>query len=77
MLLLAVHSVNFSAQATQGYRYVNYWHMGGRETAAKEGQAPEMVGVVGDKAKEVGSQVKEGAQEVKGKVEEQVEKIRK
>lgn len=24
-LLFACHIINFSAQATQGYRYINYW----------------------------------------------------
>ncbi|BDD58537.1 pyruvate transporter mpc1 [Monascus purpureus] len=41
-LLFGCHAVNFSAQLVQGYRYMNYWHWGGREAklgaAAKEGQ---------------------------------------
>ncbi|KAI9930938.1 hypothetical protein MW887_010593 [Aspergillus wentii] len=32
-LLFACHAVNFSAQLTQGYRYLNYWNWGGREAA--------------------------------------------
>ncbi|EYE94896.1 pyruvate transporter MPC1 [Aspergillus ruber CBS 135680] len=30
-LLFGCHLVNFSAQATQGYRYLSYWNWGGRE----------------------------------------------
>lgn len=30
-LLFGCHVVNFSAQVTQGYRFVNYWYMGGRD----------------------------------------------
>jgi len=32
-LLFACHAINFSAQLTQGYRYINYWNWGGREKA--------------------------------------------
>ncbi|KAN0075646.1 Uncharacterized protein family (UPF0041) domain containing protein [Elaphomyces granulatus] len=32
-LLFACHAINFSAQLTQGYRYLNYWNWGGREKA--------------------------------------------
>ncbi|KAL4927116.1 pyruvate transporter MPC1 [Aspergillus undulatus] len=32
-LLFACHAINFSAQCTQGYRYLNYWNWGGREAA--------------------------------------------
>lgn len=32
-LLFACHAVNFTAQATQGYRYLTYWKWGGRERA--------------------------------------------
>jgi len=35
-LLFACHAVNFSAQCTQGYRYLNYWNWGGREKALAE-----------------------------------------
>lgn len=30
-LLFGCHLVNFGAQTTQGYRYVQHWYMGGRE----------------------------------------------
>ncbi|KAF8472775.1 hypothetical protein BDZ91DRAFT_715786 [Kalaharituber pfeilii] len=32
-LLFGCHVVNECAQLTQGYRYINYWHFGGREKA--------------------------------------------
>ncbi|KAK4697964.1 hypothetical protein P7C71_g184, partial [Lecanoromycetidae sp. Uapishka_2] len=32
-LLFACHFVNFGAQSTQGYRYLQYWNYGGREEA--------------------------------------------
>ena len=67
-LLFGCHVVNFSAQATQGSRYVNYWYMGGRdrrmEEKAKEGlggveqKAKEVVGEVEEKAKSAGEEVK-------------------
>ncbi|KAK2877112.1 hypothetical protein FQN49_001411 [Arthroderma sp. PD_2] len=31
-LLFACHFINFGAQLTQGYRWMNYWKWGGRET---------------------------------------------
>ncbi|KAI0257120.1 hypothetical protein BJV78DRAFT_12881 [Lactifluus subvellereus] len=30
-LLFACHATNATAQLTQGYRFVNYWHRGGKE----------------------------------------------
>ncbi|MCJ1240613.1 hypothetical protein MMC14_008617 [Varicellaria rhodocarpa] len=40
-LLFACHVINFGSQITQGYRYVQYWHYGGRakslEAKAKSG----------------------------------------
>ncbi|EKG14781.1 hypothetical protein MPH_08056 [Macrophomina phaseolina MS6] len=35
-LLFGCHAVNWSAQVVQGYRYVNHWHMGGREKSLQE-----------------------------------------
>ncbi|RPA82899.1 UPF0041-domain-containing protein [Ascobolus immersus RN42] len=40
-LLFGCHFVNECAQLTQGYRYLNYWHNGGREKALAE--APKEV----------------------------------
>jgi mitochondrial pyruvate carrier 1 len=33
-LLFACHITNATAQLTQGYRFVNYWHGGGKEKKA-------------------------------------------
>ena len=35
-LLFGCHIINFSAQCTQAYRYVNYWNLGGREKSLEE-----------------------------------------
>ncbi|KAI8900406.1 mitochondrial pyruvate carrier [Globomyces pollinis-pini] len=35
-LLLAVHAVNEGAQLTQGYRFYDYYYLGGKEKAEKE-----------------------------------------
>lgn len=35
-LLFGCHVVNFSAQITQGYRFLNYWNFGGKEKALEE-----------------------------------------
>ncbi|KAL2386445.1 hypothetical protein RJ035_002315 [Blastomyces gilchristii] len=37
-LLFACHFVNFGAQLTQGYRYLNWWNWGGREAAIAAGK---------------------------------------
>ncbi|KAB2568818.1 hypothetical protein BFW01_g119 [Lasiodiplodia theobromae] len=51
-LLFGCHLVNFSAQTVQGYRYLNHWHMGGREKSL-EAQAKE--GLEAAKAKVTGA----------------------
>ena len=69
-LLFGCHVVNFSAQATQGYRFVNYWYRGGREEQLKEeaagglAQAKEGAASGVAKAKEV---VKDTKDKVIGK----------
>ncbi|ODH28139.1 hypothetical protein ACO22_03999 [Paracoccidioides brasiliensis] len=37
-LLFACHFINFGAQLTQGYRYLNWWNWGGRDTAIGAGK---------------------------------------
>ena len=73
-LLFGCHIVNFSAQATQGYRFVNYWYMGGRDkmlqTKAKEG-----LGGVEGAVKDAAGKVKETATGVVDEAEKQVDKI--
>lgn len=66
-LLFGCHFVNFGAQLTQGYRFVNHWYLGGRDAMAskqvKDG-VEKMEGVVG----QVEGKVKGAIQEVKEKV---------
>ncbi|KAK5110795.1 hypothetical protein LTR62_005506 [Meristemomyces frigidus] len=62
-LLFGCHIVNFSAQSTQAYRYVNHHYMGGKQQL--EGQVKEGLNQAG------------GAMETgKGKVEAGVESVR-
>jgi hypothetical protein len=71
-LLFGCHVVNFSAQTTQGFRWYNYWHMGGRDKSLK--------GVAGDvegKSKQIGEQVQTLASEAKSKVVGGVEEVKK
>lgn len=78
-LLFGCHLVNFSAQMTQGYRFVNHFYMGGREKAleakAKEGlqsaenKAEGIAGQIQEKVGEAGDKAKELAGQAKAKVE--------
>jgi len=52
-LLFGCHFINESAQLAQGYRWVNYWHYGGREKALASKPAETVV----DKAKDVVTEV--------------------
>ena len=38
-LLFACHATNTTAQLTQGYRFVNYWHRGGKERKILEAES--------------------------------------
>ena len=68
-LLFGCHVVNFSSQATQGYRFVNYWHMGGREQKLRE-EAQMAGGSLDQKAQNIA----EGAKDVGRKAEAEVQK---
>lgn len=63
-LLFLCHFINEGSQLTQGYRFLQWHHWGGKEAAqaAKEG------------AKDVAENVKEKAAAVEGKVKEAVSK---
>jgi hypothetical protein len=39
-LLFACHITNATAQVTQGYRFVDYWHRGGREKKSIQAASP-------------------------------------
>ncbi|GAM83437.1 hypothetical protein ANO11243_014250 [Dothideomycetidae sp. 11243] len=66
-LLFGCHLINFSAQTTQGYRYVNYWKMGGREQSL-ELKAKQGAETVVDKAKEAADAATSKAKELANKV---------
>jgi hypothetical protein len=67
-LLFGCHLVNFSAQSTQAYRFINHWYMGGREKALEQ-KAKEGLQTAGDKAEGVLDQAKDLAAQAKAKVE--------
>lgn len=55
-LLFSCHLINFGAQSTQGYRYLNWHYWGGKEKSGAEGAVEvlkEKVLAAGEKAKEV------------------------
>lgn len=84
-LLFGCHVVNFSAQVTQGYRYLNYWNFGGREKVmsarAQEGltkaentmdrTASQVEGAVKDAA----SKVESSAKDLAGQAKAQMDKV--
>ncbi|KAK3178327.1 hypothetical protein OEA41_000460 [Lepraria neglecta] len=60
-LLFACHFVNFGAQSTQGYRYLQYWNFGGKEAALQD-KAKSEAKKIGADGKEMAEETKEGAQ---------------
>jgi len=88
-LLFGCHVVNFTAQSTQAYRYVNYRYMGGKEAAlevkakeglgkAKEGlgQAEGQMDVASKAMKDAARNVESGAKELAHDVVEKVQRSR-
>ncbi|KAK6343978.1 pyruvate transporter mpc1 [Orbilia brochopaga] len=57
-LLFACHFINEASQLTQGYRYLQYHHWGGREIAQK---AKEAAGGAVEKVEEAASKIKSSA----------------
>ncbi|KAH0363524.1 UPF0041-domain-containing protein, partial [Aureobasidium melanogenum] len=64
-LLFGCHFVNFGAQATQAYRYLNYWNFGGKELRDKANQEASHIA---DQAKAAANKVETKAKEVANKV---------
>lgn len=59
-LLFACHFINFGSQLTQGYRFYDYWHMGGQkrwETIRE--QAKQQASKVEAKAESIADQAKD------------------
>lgn len=58
-LLFGCHAINFTSQLVQGYRYINYFHFGGKEAQLSEKakaaghEAVNKADVLADKAKKV------------------------
>lgn len=56
-LLFGCHAINFTSQLVQGYRYVNYFHLGGKEAHLSEkakavgNETVAKAGELADKAK--------------------------
>jgi hypothetical protein len=73
-LLFGCHIVNFSAQLTQGSRFVNYWYMGGREKSL-QAKADQGLDEAEGAAKDAVEKVKEGAQSVVGEAKKGVDKV--
>lgn len=73
-LLFGCHLVNFTAQSTQAYRFVNWWYMGGRETAFEQ-RAKEGLGKVEETAEGVVGQAQELAEQAARKAKEVKEQV--
>lgn len=73
-LLFAMHTVNWGAQATQLYRFTNYWYMGGKDTAAAE-KAKEGLGGAEGAAKDAANKVMSGASALAEEAKEKVNKV--
>jgi hypothetical protein len=82
-LLFGCHLVNFSAQSTQGYRFINYWYMGGRdkslEAKAKEGlnKAENKAEGIADQAKDLAGQAQDKAHNLAAQAKAKVESATK
>ncbi|KAF2168992.1 hypothetical protein M409DRAFT_21003 [Zasmidium cellare ATCC 36951] len=79
-LLFGCHLVNFTAQSTQAYRFVNYWYMGGREKTL-EGKAKEGLAVaentvegIAGQAQELAAKAQNKAGDLAGEAKKQVDK---
>jgi len=66
-LLFACHAINFSSQATQGYRYLQYWNWGGREKQL-ESAAKLEGGKLAKEAEGLVNQAKGGLDKMVGEV---------
>ncbi|KAA6407491.1 MAG: small nuclear ribonucleo B and B [Lasallia pustulata] len=66
-LLFACHFLNFGAQTTQGYRYLQYWNFGGREKSL-EAQAKAGLSEVKKEGQEVLADTKQLVKDAKDKI---------
>jgi len=70
-LLFACHFINFNSQAFQGYRWFNYWNMGGRENKLAE-DAKSAASSTKAEASNIVADAKEAGEKALGKVKEKV-----
>ena len=75
-LLFGMHFVNFGAQNTQAYRFINHWYMGGWESQAEQ-KAKEGLSKGEGEAKNVANKVQETAQNAVDEAKKQVDKVTK
>jgi mitochondrial pyruvate carrier 1 len=73
-LLFGCHVVNFSAQLTQGYRFVDYWYMGGRDKRLKA-KADDGLANAEGAVKDAASELKDSAKSVADEAKKQVDKV--
>lgn len=61
-LLFGCHFINFGSQSMQGYRFTNYWYMGGREQALnrKANEAKRAGTEIGKRAEGLVNDAEEG-----------------
>lgn len=72
-LLFACHFVNFGAQATQGYRWYDYWYMGGSARWEQiRAEAKKNAGIAEGKVEGIAEQAKDKLQEAKQVVKDKV-----
>ena len=74
-LLFGCHIVNFSAQSTQGYRFVNHWYMGGREKSLQE-KAKEESSAVESGAEKLATDAKQGLNKAQEEVQKGIQKVK-
>ena len=74
-LLFGCHIVNFSAQSVQGYRFVDYWYMGGREKTLQQKEEAAR-GAIGNEASKLAQEAKQGLQKAESKIEKGIDKVK-
>jgi hypothetical protein len=75
-LLFGCHVVNFSAQLTQGYRYLNYWKYVDITRDSTNGDGANTYGSFGGREASIEQKAKEGASTVKDTASKGVETVK-
>ncbi|KAM0802776.1 hypothetical protein BDR22DRAFT_842284 [Usnea florida] len=74
-LLFGCHFVNFGAQLTQGYRYMQYWNYGGREVSL-EAKAKTEANQIAQDGKSIAGDAKAGAESIIGDVKQKAGELK-